>query len=233
MKPVVTMIRHHHNEIELRDNAAICLEQAGFEIRHCHPFNGDKLVAAAENLTPTIVLGGSQNVTELDKFPYLLDEITWIKACIDHQVPVLGICLGAQLIAYSLGAEVTASVPKTCEFGFYPVKPTPSAANWLDKPMTVMQAHYQNFSLPDGAIHLASSDFSPVQAFRYGENTVALQFHPEVNDTIFDNWLHDSWSESMEGIPGAQSKHHQRQVAHKHLHKQRVWFEHMLLAMLR
>lgn len=224
----VTLIRHHHNQAELHDNAVSYLTRCGHTIVNRYPFDGDTLTPSDFNVTPTIILGGGQNVTELDQFPYLFDELKWISTCIRNEVPLLGICLGAQLIAHALGATVTSREPAECEYGFYPVYPTEYAGDWLPETHHFMQAHYQEFKLPQDAVPLAYSERYSQQAFRYGSCTYGVQFHPEVNKSIFLDWLEDTWSDTMAATYGAQSKAEQYKVANQHLDTQAQWFEQTL-----
>lgn len=223
-KPIVTMIRHHQNAVELADNAAIYLSQRGYNVHHRYPVDGDLLALSPNDITPTIILGGSQNITDLRKHPYLENELHWIDACLAADVPVIGICLGGQLLAHTLGAEISARDPEECEFGFYEIQPTAVNCQWLKTPMHVMQAHFQEFSLPQGAEQLASSHRFKQQAFRYGEKAYGLQFHPEVNDSILKNWLQDDWSHEMLATLGAQSVDEQFRLGEKYLDQQNEWF---------
>ncbi len=223
-KPTISVIRHHHNETELQDNAMMHLRNCGFNLVNRYPFDGDPLAIPDQGPTPTLVLGGGQNVTEMDKLPYLKQELHWIEACIENDTPLLGICLGAQLIAHTLGARVGARSPAQAEFGFYRVCPTDEGQNWLPEPLDFMEAHYQEFDLPAGATRLAYSDQFPQQAFQYEAQVLALQFHPEVNLEIHRDWMADSWSEEMASTHGAQSKAQQQQLAPQKLPAQQQWF---------
>ena len=104
-------------------------------------------------------------------------------------LPVLGICLGAQLLAKTLGARVYPNRVK--EIGWYPIELTPAAA---DDPLfaqsgaqTVFQWHGDTFDLPAGAVHLARSPLCENQAFRYGHNAYGLQFHIEMTAAMIDD----------------------------------------------
>jgi len=213
----ITVIRHHHNEAELDDNAVRYLQRCGHEIVHRFPFDGDELTLPAQGAPATIILGGGQNVTDLGHHKYLSDEIDWINSCIQNNTPLMGICLGAQLIAHALGATISQRKPRECEYGFYPVMPTEHSGTWLTESQYFMQAHYQEYSLPAGAVQLAYGERFPQQAFRYGQSTYAMQFHPEVNKPIFLDWLADTWSDEMAATCGAQSKAQQNAVAELHL----------------
>ena len=207
----------------MADSAVRFFKCHAIPFRFANPYAGDTLNASA-GVTPTLVLGGSQNVTELVEFPYLLDELKWIETCLHSETPVVGICLGAQLMAHALGARVSARQPVECEFGFYKVTPTEEGKSWMSNPQYFMQAHLQEFELPDKAIRLAGSERFPQQAFRYGKAAYAMQFHPEVDQMILDDWHADSWSDEMVQAPGAQSFATQQALARKHLSLQVEWF---------
>lgn len=208
----------------MTDTAVRFLGSHGIPFRFSNPYAGDNLTVVA-GVTPTIVLGGAQNVTEIDKFPYLQDEVKWIEACLHSETPIIGICLGAQLMAYALGAKVSARQPEECEFGFYEVTPTVEGKSWLSRPQYFMQAHLQEFELPDSAVRLAGSKNFPQQAFRYGSSAYAMQFHPEVDQPILEDWHADSWSDEMVRTPGAQSFAMQQKLATEHLPLQINWFK--------
>lgn len=227
-KPTITVIRHHHSSAELCDVAATHLGHSGFAIDNRYPFEGDQLAIPKTGVTPTLVLGGGQNVTEMDKHPCLKDEQQWIEACLKADVPVFGICLGAQLLAHTLGSKISQRTPTECEFGFVEVFPTPAAKDWLPTPTFFMQAHYQEFSLPTGSERLAFSEKFEQQAFRYGDKATGVQFHPEVDRSIHSSWLSENWSDEMASLPGAQSKLDQRQTTEDLFSVQAHWFRQTL-----
>lgn len=147
-----------------------------------------------ELLAGLVVLGGPMNVDEQDRFPFLATEIDWIRQAIAAQIPVLGICLGSQLIAAALGAPVRHNPTK--EIGWYEVETTPAAASdpllrHFAARETIFQWHGDTFDLPAGAEQLARSAICEQQAFRYGRQTWALQFHLEVTPEIIDCWIDD------------------------------------------
>ena len=124
-----------------------------------------------------VVLGGPMNVDEIDAYPWLVDEVRWIRQAVEAELPVLGICLGAQLLAKALGAKVTANPVK--EIGWYELELTAAAA---DDPLfggcgprhLVFQSHGDTFALPDGAVHLARGELCENQAFRFGRSAWGL-----------------------------------------------------------
>ena len=134
-----------------------------------------------------IVLGGPMGVYEGDQYPFLRKETAYIKRVLSAKKPLLGICLGAQLIAQALGARVFPGPHK--EFGWHRVQLTPEGKRdpfFKESPPTpwVFQWHGDTFTLPKGAELLATGPRCRHQAFRYGSGVYGLQFHLEVNKTM-------------------------------------------------
>jgi GMP synthase-like glutamine amidotransferase len=135
-------------------------------------------------------MGGPWSLYE--NYPWLEPETKLIRRAVETDLPVLGICLGAQLIAAALGANVMPCGSK--EIGWYPLKLTAAGhedplLSCLSLNETVFQWHGDTFEIPEGAKLLASSPFCDHQAFRYGKSTYALQFHLEVTPFIIEEWL--------------------------------------------
>lgn len=130
-----------------------------------------------------IVMGGPMGATDDDQFPWLSAEKTLIRQAVDNGKRVLGICLGAQLIAAAMGARVFKNpLP---EIGWFEIRRPLTASKHplgtvLPERMEVLHWHGDTFQLPTGAIRLASSDACENQAFALGESVLALQFHLEV-----------------------------------------------------
>jgi GMP synthase (glutamine-hydrolysing) len=115
-----------------------------------------------------------------------------IEAAMNNHLPVLGICLGAQLIAKTLGANVYPNREK--EIGWYDISPTGEAENdpllaAFEKSEKIFQWHGETFDMPQSALHLAFSPLCANQAFRYGENVYGFQFHLEVDERMIRRWL--------------------------------------------
>jgi GMP synthase (glutamine-hydrolysing) len=132
------------------------------------------------------------SVYEDHRFPHLTTEMKLIEEAMQRNLPVLGICLGAQLIAKTLGADVYPSKQK--EIGWYDLHSAPEAAGHsILKPLRdtekVFQWHGDTFDIPSGAIHLAASPLCVNQAFRYGDKVYGLQFHLEVDEAMILRWL--------------------------------------------
>jgi len=138
-----------------------------------------------------IILGGPMNVYEEEAYPYLRQVDQLIKSAIQEGLPVIGICLGGQLIAKALDAPVTRNPVK--EIGWYKLRLTAdgiksSLFEGLPEEFPVFQWHGDTFAMPDGAIHLATSSDCAHQAFSYGRHVFALQFHLEVTTAVIKTW---------------------------------------------
>jgi GMP synthase-like glutamine amidotransferase len=133
-----------------------------------------------------VVMGGAMGVHDSDQFPWIHSEIEFIKQVIHSGKIVIGICLGSQMIASALGARVYKNTEP--EMGFWPVKFSPEAQKdnvfkHFPANLMVMHFHFDTFGLPQGAVAMAESVITPIQAFRYGSNVFALQFHSELTES--------------------------------------------------
>jgi GMP synthase (glutamine-hydrolysing) len=148
--------------------------------------------------THLVILGGPMAVYEMHLFPYLVSEADLIHAAIDTDKHILGVCLGAQMLAHGLGARVYPG--SSTEIGWHEV--TLSGEGMGDPLMSVLalpgqkvahvfQWHGDTFDLPEGSVRLASSGLYANQAFRYGDRVYGLQFHIEVTPAIVRDWLAD------------------------------------------
>ncbi|HZG40741.1 MAG TPA: gamma-glutamyl-gamma-aminobutyrate hydrolase family protein [Nodosilinea sp.] len=138
-----------------------------------------------------IILGGPMNACDDEQFPYLVQVVELIREFHRQGKPVLGICLGAQLIARAFNSRVYQN--ETPELGFTPLFPLEGVEEpWLqDYPagMPMMQWHFDTFDLPTGAKLLLTNEVCKNQAFRLGSNIYGVQFHPEVTPEIVMNWM--------------------------------------------
>jgi GMP synthase-like glutamine amidotransferase len=153
-------------------------------------------------LTHLVILGGPMSVYEEDRYPFLKMEDFFIKEAIQRGKSILGICLGAQLIAKALGAKVFKAPVK--EIGWYDVSLTRIGCidpffSQLPKRFSVFQWHEDTFEIPLRAITIATSSLVPHQAFRYGENVYGLQFHLEVTREMIREWM-ETYEEEFEGL---------------------------------
>jgi GMP synthase (glutamine-hydrolysing) len=152
-------------------------------------------------LSHVIILGGPMNVYEEDRYPFLKGEDLFIKEAIQRGKKILGICLGAQLIAKALGAKVFKSPMK--EVGWYDVSLTDEGSkdplfSLLPRTFPVFQWHEDTFEIPRAGKLIATSNFVPHQSFRYGENVYGLQFHLEVTKEMIQEWMR-TYEEELRG----------------------------------
>lgn len=170
------------------------LQKDGFEITSVNAKH-EKL--PDKDFQLVVILGAPESAN--DDLPYLQEEQQLVKKSVEHNVPVLGICLGSQLIAKSFGAKVYRGPRK--EIGFYSdlkISNNASLFKGFTNPFTVFHWHGDTFDLPDGAVNLVSSQYYPNQAFQY-KSAIGLQFHLEVNEEMVNLWL-DNTEEKLQKI---------------------------------
>ena len=168
------------------------LKNAGFRIRYVNFARDPRQVPSLDGYSALIVLGGPMNVDQICDNPNLATEVTLLQEALERGRSVLGICLGAQLLARALGSTVRPDHAR--EIGWYDVDLTAEGANdpvlsAFSSRQQVFQWHEDAIELPADAVHLASSSACEVQAFRYGESAYGFQFHLEVNRSLIARWL--------------------------------------------
>jgi GMP synthase (glutamine-hydrolysing) len=168
------------------------LRDRGHRIRYVNFHRAPGARPDVRRYNALIVLGGPQMPDQGDVYPHLNVEMRCIEEALKREMPVLGICLGAQLLAYTLGGGVQ-PLP-TWEIGWYDLIPTAQSAAdplfcSLVQTHPVFQWHGYTFDIPAGAVHLARSASCENQAFRYGSNAYGLQFHLELDERLINRWL--------------------------------------------
>jgi GMP synthase (glutamine-hydrolysing) len=168
------------------------LRSSGFRIRYVNFGRHPHAHPSLDGYQGLVILGGPMNVDEADRHPHLTTEMRLVETALERGIPVLGICLGAQLIARTLGAEVKRNPVK--EIGWYDVSITKEGRNdpllsHLAETERIFQWHGDKFEIPPGAVHLARSDACENQAFRLGTNVYGFQFHLEVDEPMIERWL--------------------------------------------
>ncbi|MCG3148274.1 MAG: hypothetical protein PCFJNLEI_01717 [Verrucomicrobiae bacterium] len=181
-----------HIEIETPGRIADALSAAGYRIKTILSHTGQLVPASMAGFDGLVVMGGPQSVHEADKFPFLRHELRLIESALKAQKPILGVCLGSQLLAAALGARVYQGPQK--EIGWYPVALTTDAgtdALLSGVPATFTPLHWHDdiFDLPAGAVALAASGLTAVQAYRYGANAYGFLCHLEVTDRHVAEWM--------------------------------------------
>ena len=166
------------------------LSARGYDIRYHDA--GVETLAADSLVAPdlVVVLGGPIGVYERNTYPFIVDEMAAVAARLAGDKPVLGICLGAQMMAAALGARVAPGAVK--EIGYAPLTLTEAGRASVLKSLgmsPVLHWHGDNCALPAGCTLLASTAHCPVQAFARSPTQLALQFHLETEPARFETWL--------------------------------------------
>jgi GMP synthase (glutamine-hydrolysing) len=184
LKPVLLILHQEHSS---PGRVGQVLRQLGYPLDVRRPRFGDPLPETMENHAAAVLFGGPNSANDAAEF--IGRETEWIGVPLRESKPFLGICLGAQMMARHLGAQVFPHPQGHAEVGYYPIRPTPAGrgicSQWPDR---VYQWHREGFELPHGAELLAEGDAFSVQAMRFGSG-YALQFHPEVTHAMMYRWL--------------------------------------------
>lgn len=182
-----------HVAFEDAGSFAAVLEQRGYTLRYLEAGYDDLSGLDARAADLVLILGGPIGAYEEDSYPFLRDELDFIARRLAAQQPIVGICLGAQLMARALGAPVFPG-RNGKEIGWAPLQLTAagqaSALRHLAAELTpVLHWHGDTFDIPAGAERLAGSSQYPNQAFAIGNHALALQFHPEVTAAGLERWF--------------------------------------------
>jgi GMP synthase-like glutamine amidotransferase len=191
-----------HIECEDLGTIGDAMSRRGIGYNYVRLFDGEPVPSSLYKYSGLIILGGPMNVYEEDKYPYLKDEDILIKKAINKDTPLLGICLGGQLIAKATGVKVRKGARK--EIGWYKLNLTrhgmqDRAFKVLPDELTVFQWHGDTFDIPAGAAHLAGSGLFPNQAYRVGNKVYGLQFHLEVTQEMIRRWISE-YQEELSSI---------------------------------
>lgn len=181
-----------HIQCETPGIISDCLQTANIDMHFVRTFEENPIPSNLDAQAGLVVMGGPMSVYDHEKFPFLLEEQRLIEKALKDDKPVLGVCLGSQLLAATLGADVKSGAQK--EIGWHPVALKEFAATdylWKELPdrFTAYHWHGDVFDLPQGAVSLASSEMTPCQAFRYGVHAYGFLFHMEVTEKIIKNMV--------------------------------------------
>lgn len=173
------------------------------------PSNHEELPATMEEHDAVAIFGGPMSANDDHTLPFIRTELNWIPTALNAGKPLLGICLGAQLLARVLGATVAPHSADMTEIGYFPIVPTPSGQEYFNGPLNIYHWNREGFELPQGSVLLAAGATFSQQAFRYNETAYGLQFHPEVTGAMVDKWT--TLGAEQLTLPGAQSRDEQLQ----------------------
>ncbi len=152
--------------------------------------DAEAVPADAKGFSAVVIMGGPASAN--DDSAEIRDQLRLVTWCLNHDTPIFGVCLGAQLIARAAGGSIVPAAER--ELGWYPLHPAPAAKRdplfrHLEATTPVFQWHGETFTLPGEATLLASSDAVPHQAFRLGRAHYGLQFHVEIDAPLIDRWI--------------------------------------------
>jgi len=181
-----------HIPIEGPGTIGLFFEKTPYKIKIFELDQGDPLPETLEGIEAVVVLGGPMNVYEEEKYPFLKEEDEFLKRALRQSIPLLGICLGSQMLAKVNGARVEKARQE--EIGWSEIHLTRDGRcdplfEGLDEKLAVFQWHEDTFSVPVGGQLLATSEVCHNQAIKVGENAYGLQFHVEVTQDIIESWI--------------------------------------------
>lgn len=183
MKKVLYVL---HQKNSVAGDVGNKFKNRGYSADIIRPPLGDILPNDLSPYSAIVIFGGPMSVN--DDNDYIKDEINWMKKVIESNVPFLGICLGAQILAKYLGCDVVKNKNELAEIGFYEIEPVGEGDDIFKDQNVFYQFHTEGFEIPPGCQLLARGENFKNQAFKY-HNCYALQFHPEVNFFVHLRWL--------------------------------------------
>ena len=175
------------------------LQKKGFEMTSTRFYEAE-ILPDIEDIDLLIVMGGPMSVNDEKEYPWLIEEMKFIKDMVLAEKPILGICLGAQLIAKSMGGDVYPNSFK--EIGWFPVQAIKSQRPdvfQFPEEINVFHWHGETFSLPEGAVRIAQSKGCKNQAFQIGSNVIGLQFHLETTPGLAGAMVNNCSNELVAG----------------------------------
>jgi len=182
-KPVLIVL---HQEHSTPGRVGLRLAARGYCLDIRRPRFGDPLPDTLEAHAGAVIFGGPMSANDPDD--YIRIETDWMAVGLREGAPLLGLCLGAQMMARHLGAVVAPDPDGRVEFGYYPIHPTEAGRTLIRWPDRVHHFHREGFDLPRGAVLLAEGDVFRNQAFSYGPAAYGLQFHIELTNAMVGRW---------------------------------------------
>jgi GMP synthase (glutamine-hydrolysing) len=196
-QPVLIILHQEHSS---PGRVGLRLGARGYPLDIRRPRFGDPLPETMEGHAGAVIFGGPMSANDGDDF--IRVETEWVKVPLAERAPLLGLCLGAQIIARQLGAAVSPHPEGQVEVGYYPLRPTEAGRQLADWPDRVHHFHREGFELPAGAVLLAEGDVFRNQAFAYGPAAYGIQFHIELTTAMVGRWTRRMSERAPQ--PGAQ-----------------------------
>ena len=178
-----------HQPTSTPGRVGMALEDRGYTLDVRRPCLGHPLPESTEEYSGVVVFGGPMSANDCQELDFIRTELDWFDVPLREGTPFLGICLGCQMLARTLGAEVSPHPDGMAEIGYYPISVTEAGqklmSNWPDH---VYQWHKEGFSTPGGAEILVTTEMFGNQAFRYGQSAFGVQFHAELTLAMMHRW---------------------------------------------
>ena len=183
-RPQILVVLHQEHSTPGR--VGVRLIERGYRLDIRRPRFGDPLPETLADHAGAVVFGGPMSAN--DPEDYIHRETDWMRIPLEERAPLLGLCLGAQMMAKQLGASVAARSDGLVEVGYYPLRATAAGRSLFTWPDRVHHFHNEGFDLPAGATLLAEGDLFTNQAFAYGDTAFGIQFHVELTNAMVGRW---------------------------------------------
>lgn len=221
-KPVLVVLHQRHSN---PGHVGQWFRRNGYALDIRRPCFGDPLPETLQHHCGAAIFGGPQSANDCDD--YVKREIEWIGVALKEKKPFLGICLGAQMLAHYLGAEVDHCRNGCVEIGYHPIKAYNGATLLGDLPGHVYQWHREGFAVPHGGQLLAVSDGPfPNQAIAFGGTAIGIQFHPEITHAQVNRWSGSNPIRLL--LKGARPRHEHLSAHLTHGPNVRRWLDQFL-----
>ncbi len=221
-----------HSERAAPGKVRDALHARGCATEVCHAAGGAALPplegGRLRGYDAAVVFGGPMSACDLEEHPFLRAETAWVEAQLAADAPILGICLGAQIMARTLGGRVFSHPGDLCEVGYRPVYPASAGCPLFPSPFHVYHWHREGFDLPPGALLLARGDIFENQAFSYGARAFGVQFHPEMTPATLERWVTNEKAQRYFTRPEVPSAERQRADAGRHDPAVQRWLDRFL-----